>query len=376
MPSLRVGLTSNQTTRAGHADWEEATTKSTNRAAARQRHGNAVRPQHGPLPPGALEARLRVDVHLRSNGRSALARDVRRGLSLPQKMLPPKYFYDDCGSRLFDAICDVPEYYLTRTEHALLAAVADEVVALAAPQDLVELGSGASRKTRLLLDALQRAGVRTHYVPIDVSESMLRRSAETLLTDYPALQIHALVGDYERHLHCVRSGRRQLVVFLGSSIGNFTPAEAARFLRRVAEQLDRGDHFLLGVDLVKDHAVLHAAYNDAVGLTAEFNRNILRVINRTLDATFNPDAFDHVAFFNPEASQIEMHLRARTKQTVRIRALDMRVALAAGETIHTEISRKFTRDETVAMLRQAGFEPVRWFEPANRYFGLALARRQ
>lgn len=335
-----------------------------------------MRLQRGPLPAGARDGRLHVDVQLRSNGRAALARAVRRGLLLPQKMLPPKYFYDDYGSRLFDAICDLPEYYLTRTEHALLDAVADEIIALAAPRDLVELGSGASRKTRLLLDALQRAGVHPRYVPIDVSEGMLRRSAHILLGDYPTLQIHAVVGDYERHLPCVRNGRRQLVVFLGSSIGNFTPDEADRFLRRVAEQLNRGDHFLLGVDLVKDHAVLHAAYNDAAGVTAEFNRNILQVVNRALGATFDASAFDHVAFYNAEASQIEMHLRARAAHAVHIGALDMRVAFAAGETIHTEISRKFTRDDTVAMLQRAGFEPVRWFEPANRYFGLALGTRQ
>jgi L-histidine N-alpha-methyltransferase len=333
-------------------------------------------PQGGPLPVGRHEARLRIDVHVDSNGRSALAVDVQRGLSLRQKALPPKYFYDDYGSRLFEAICDLPEYYLTRTEHALLAAAADEIVSLAAPDDLVEFGSGASRKTRLLLDALQRARLRTHYVPIDVSESMLRRSAQVLLRDYPELQIHAVVEDYERHPHRAPKGRRQLLVFLGSSIGNFTPVEAERFLRRVAAQLNRGDHFLLGVDLVKDQAVLHAAYNDAAGLTAEFNRNVLRVINRSLDATFDPLGFDHVAFFNAPASQIEMYLRARVAHTVRINALDSTVAFAKGETIHTEISRKFTRAETEALLQRSGLDPVRWFEPANRYFGLALARRR
>ncbi len=333
-------------------------------------------PQGRPRPAEPQEPRLRIDVRLASDSRTAMAFEVEHGLTLRQKMLPPKYFYDDHGSQLFEAICGLPEYYLTRTEHAVLATAADEIIRIAAPDDLVELGSGAARKTRLLLDALQRAGRRrTCYVPIDVSESMLRRSAHALLADYPALRIHAVVEDYEHHLHRRAGGKRQLVVFLGSSIGNFTPLHAERFLRRVAAHLNHGDHFLLGVDLVKDPAVLHAAYNDEAGLTAAFNRNILRVVNRTLDATFEPWRFDHVAFFNAEASQIEMHLRARETHAVRIGALGSTVALARGETIHTEISRKFTRSETEALLQRSGFDPVRWFEPSNRYFGLALARR-
>lgn len=332
--------------------------------------------RRGPLPGGRCGSRLRIDVHLDSSTRSALALDVRRGLAQRQKMLPPKYFYDDRGSKLFDAICDLPEYYLTRTEHALLTAVADEVVRLSVPQDLVEFGSGALRKTRLLLDALQRTGRGTRYVPMDVSESMLRRGTQALLGDYPEIEIHAVVGDYERHLDRLPTGRRRLVAFLGSTIGNFTPAEAHGFLRRVAEHMNAGEHFLLGVDVVKRYDVLHAAYNDAAGLTAEFNRNILRVINRGLDATFDPSAFGHVAFFNAAASQIEMHLRAYEAHAVHIHGLALTVSLAAGETILTEISRKFTRIETEAMLRDAGFEPVRWFEPANKYFGLALAKRR
>jgi L-histidine N-alpha-methyltransferase len=353
---------------------KEATTKATSAATVPEQSIGAKRPYH--RPPAARARHLRVEVHLEPRRRTALASDVRRGLSLPQKTLPPKYFYDDRGSRLFEAICDLPEYYLTRTEQALLETVADDIVATTDAQDLVEFGSGASRKTRLLLDALQRAGVATRYVPMDVSESMLRCSARALLDEYPAIEIHAIVGDYERHLEHLPNGRHRLVAFLGSSLGNFTPPEADAFLRRVAAQLNRGDHFLLGVDLVKDHAVLHAAYNDAAGVTAEFNRNILRVINRTLDGTFDPAAFEHVAFFNVEASQIEMHLRARAAHTVVIGALDMTVSFCAGETIHTEISRKFTRPETTEMFQHAGFDLVRWFEPANRYFALALARRR
>jgi L-histidine N-alpha-methyltransferase len=332
-------------------------------------------PRRGPSPAERGASRLRIDVHLGPASHSGLALDVRRGLSLRQKMVPPKYFYDDRGSKLFDAICNVPEYYLTRTEHALLTTAADEIVDLSIPEDLVEFGSGASRKTRLLLDALQRTGRRTRYVPMDVSESMLRRGTHALLGDYPELEIHAVVGDYEQHLDRLPNGRRRLVAFLGSTIGNLTPAEAHRFLRRVAEHMNPGDHFLLGVDVVKHGDVLHAAYNDTAGLTAEFNRNILRVINRELDATFDPAGFEHVAFFNADASQVEMHLRAHTTHAVEIHGLTLTVSFAAGETILTEISRKFTRPETETMLRGAGFEPVRWFEPENRYFGLALARR-
>jgi len=331
-------------------------------------------PRRGPSPAERGASRLRIDVHLDSASRSTLARDIGRGLSLRQKMLPPKYFYDDRGSKLFDAICDLPEYYLTRTEYALLTAAADEIVNLSAPEDLVEFGSGASRKTRLLLDAVQRTGRRMRYVPMDVSESMLRRGTHALLGDYPEIEIHALVGDYEQHLDRLPDGRRRLVVFLGSTIGNLTPAEAHRFLHRVAEHMNPGDHFLLGVDVVKHPGVLHAAYNDTAGLTAEFNRNILHVINRELDATFDPARFEHVAFFNADASQIEMHLRADAPHAVEIHGLPLTVSFAAGETILTEISRKFTRPKTEAMLRGAGFEPVRWFEPGNRYFGLALAR--
>ena len=319
---------------------------------------------------------MRLEGHFDAVTWSAqLAQDVRIGLTRPQKMLPPKYFYDQRGSELFDAICDTPEYYLTRTEQTLLEQYADAIVATAQPSELVEFGSGTSRKTRLLLDAMQRRQRRVRYVAIDVSEATLRASARRLLDEYPQLSMHAVVGDYERHLHHLPNGAQRLVAFIGSTLGNFTAAEADVFLARVAAQLTPGEYFLLGIDLVKDPEVLHAAYNDAAGITAEFNRNILRVMNHALQGHFNPAAFDHVAFFNPEASQIEMHLRARRAHAVRVDALGMTVHLSEGETIHTEISRKFTRPDTEAMLRRAGFEPVRWFEPANRYFGLALSRR-
>jgi len=324
-----------------------------------------------PLRP---EQRLRIDVHRTLSPADGLARDVRAGLLAPRKTLPPKYFYDDHGSRLFDAICDLPEYYPTRTEQALLERVADEIVAHSAPLDVIELGSGASRKTRILLDALTRAEHHVRYIPVDVSAGMLRDAALALLRAYPQLRVHGVVADYEHDLDRLPPGRHRLFLFLGSTIGNLTPPAAAEFLANIRRQLHLGDYFLLGTDLVKSTAVLEAAYNDSAGVTAEFNRNVLHVINRALDADFDVERFDHVAFFNREQSQIEMHLRARETHQVAIRGLDLHVAFAAGETIHTEISRKFTRAEVTAMLQAADFALTRWYTPANRYFGLALAR--
>jgi L-histidine Nalpha-methyltransferase len=320
------------------------------------------------------DGRLRIQVARPEASLRTLARDVRVGLQSPHKWLPPKYFYDDRGAQLFDAICDLPEYYLTRTEQALLATVAADIVALTAPADLVEFGSGASRKTRILLDAFTRAGCALRYIPMDVSEGMLRRAARTLLRDYPQLRVHGIVADYEEELAALPAGRRRLVIFLGSTIGNFTPAATARFLAGVHRHLASGDHFLLGVDLVKPVDVLEAAYNDRAGVTAEFNRNILRVVNRELDAGFDPEQFEHVAFFNAEQSQIEMHLRARSAHQVDIRRLRLTVPFVAGETIHTEISRKFTAGAACAMLVAAGFDPLRWYTPEDHAFGLALAR--
>jgi L-histidine N-alpha-methyltransferase len=318
--------------------------------------------------------RLHIDAQGATSITAELARDVRRGLLAPQKTLPPKYFYDDRGGHLFEAICELPEYYLTRTEEALLARATPEITALADPTDVVEFGSGASRKTRMLLDALASSGRPLRYIPMDISEAMLRQAAASLLARYPLLAVHAVVGDYDHDLHRIPPGRRRLVLFLGSTIGNLTRAATARFVATVRRLLAAGDYFLLGVDLVKPVAVLEAAYNDRAGVTAAFNRNVLRVINGHLEADFRPDRFAHVAFFNREASQIEMHLRAGAAHRVVIRKLDLTVSFAAGETIHTEISRKFTLPEVQSMLAGAGFTLVRWYTPPNGYFGLALAR--
>ena len=306
---------------------------------------------------------------------STLADDVRRGLAGRRKHIPPKHFYDETGSRLFDRICELPEYYLTRSEEQLLERSAAEILDAASPTDLIELGSGASRKTKLLLDAAEALGMAPRYHPLDVCEPMLRASGEALLARYPWLEVHALVADYERHLAALPDGKRRLVVFLGSTIGNFSPKRAAAFLDAIAARLRPGEFFLLGADLVKRAAVLEAAYDDRAGITAEFNRNVLRVINRELGADFNPSAFEHVAFFDPRKRQIEMHLRARRPQRVTLAGLGMTVPFAAGETLHTEISRKFTRRGLEGLCRRAGFAPERWFALDDPAFGLLLCRR-
>lgn len=328
-----------------------------------------------PIGPVALDPLLHIEQHRAPHvHRDRLGQDVRAGLSARPKRLPPKYFYDDRGSQLFDAICDLPEYYLTRTEHALLRRVAAPIIEAVRPSHLIELGSGASRKTRLLLDALQREQPRPVYVPIDVSGGMLRQSAIALRAAYPRLRVHGLVADFEDGVPALPAGRCRLVAYLGSSIGNFEPPHDRRLLAAIAARLQRGDALLLGVDLVKARATLEAAYDDAAGVTAEFNRNMLRVVNRELGADFRPERFEHVAFFNAAASQVEMHLRAREAQTVTIAALDLVVEFAAGETIHTESSRKFTRAMVQALFDASGFHLERWDESPDAAFALALGR--
>ncbi|MGH7803500.1 MAG: L-histidine N(alpha)-methyltransferase [Candidatus Binatia bacterium] len=335
------------------------------------------------LPPGTMhllrslpaggESPFALEKRPLPNVRAALARDARRGLAGRTKSLPPKYFYDERGSRLFDAICDLPEYYLTRTETALLERHAADVIASSNPQTLIELGAGTSRKTRLLLAAAARARVDLLYVPIDVCEEVLRETGEELVREFPRLRVQALVADYERER--LPDGPNRLVAFLGSTIGNLDPAQARRFLKRLGEDLRPGEHLLLGADLVKPVERLEAAYNDSAGVTAEFNRNLLRVLNRELDGDFPAEAFEHVAFFDRRKSRIEMHLRARQPLKARLKAIDLVVALRAGETIHTEVSRKFKVEGLDRTLANAGFSTVRWYLPADVGYALVLAER-
>ncbi|HXV34700.1 MAG TPA: L-histidine N(alpha)-methyltransferase [Gaiellaceae bacterium] len=318
---------------------------------------------------------LQIDVHLTgADLRRELAGDVREGLGRFPKELPPRWFYDERGSRLFDEITRLPEYYLTRREREILAARAPEVAALTGAETLVELGSGTSEKTRLLLDALREEGRLRRFVPVDVSEPTLRVAAEAVAAEYPGLEVHAVVGDLERHLELLPPGGTRLVAFLGSTIGNLLPAERARFLAGLRGALAPGEWLLVGADLVKDEARLLAAYDDAAGVTAEFNRNVLAVINRELRGEFDLGAFDHVARWDAEGERIELLLRSRRDQRVPVRDLGIEPEFAAGEEMRTEWSAKFRRETVEAELAEAGFTPVRWWADGAGDFGVALAR--
>jgi L-histidine N-alpha-methyltransferase len=317
--------------------------------------------------------RYRADVHVDDAMlRAALADDVRRGLGARVKWLPPKYFYDDAGSALFERITRLPEYYLTRAEQALLDAHASAILDDVRPREIVELGAGSPAKVRRLLAALNGGGPLARYVPVDVDASMLAAAATALLAEGGVGEVHAVVGDFERHLDRVPpSLGRRLVAFLGSTLGNLDPPGRHALLLEVSRLLAPDDRFLLGVDLVKSPRALHAAYDDAAGVTAEFNRNILRVINRRLGADFDAEAFGHYARWDAEEARVEMHLVAPTDHTVRVRDLDMTLDFEAGETIWTESSYKFTRASVEAMLGAAGLVLERW--DTDGAFGLALA---
>ncbi len=312
--------------------------------------------------------------HLPGGTGMDLGTDVRRGLTRYPKQLPPKYFYDERGSRLFDQICRTPEYYPTRTEDTLLARVAMDVVHRCRPALIVELGSGTARKTRHLLDACARLGCRCGYAPVDVCAEVLLESGRALVDSYPWLNVEAWCGDYAGALAALppAPGPR-LFVFLGGTIGNYDEDEALTFLRGMRAVMAPADTLLLGADRVKDPAVLHAAYNDAQGLTAAFNLNILAVINRELQARFDLGLFAHRAGYDESRSRIEMHLRARCDQVVPIDALGMTVPFHAGESVRTEISRKFTPDTLATLLDDAGFHCAAHYEPKDGYFSLMMA---
>jgi L-histidine N-alpha-methyltransferase len=327
-------------------------------------------PPRSPAAPVTLDNALAL-----ADGRT-LADDVRDGLTRTPKWLPPKHLYDSRGSALFDQICELPEYYPTRTERTILERIAGQLIADTAASELVELGSGSAAKTRLLLDAMAAAGTLERFVAVDVSERAVRESAAELSREYPGLRVHGLIGDFTCHLGRLPAptGPR-LLAFLGGTIGNLDPATRGDFLHTVAGLLTANDHLLLGTDLVKDRATLEAAYNDAAGVTAEFNHNILHVINRELGANFDPDAFEHVAVFDAHTASIEIGLRARTAQEVELPAIALRVRFAAGEELHTQTSTKFTRERVAAELGAAGLELTAWHTDPNVWFALSLARR-
>jgi L-histidine N-alpha-methyltransferase len=326
-------------------------------------------------PQTVIETAIRIDSHLGGADQRSLADDVLDGLTRPFKELPPKHFYDARGAELFDRICELPEYYPTRAERAILAESADELASLTGAAELVELGSGTAAKTRVLLDALHAAGTLRRYVPVDVTESMVRDCAEELTEEYPGLQVHGVIGDFERHLdHVPPAIGPRVVAFLGGTIGNFPPGSRRRFLREITGLLGPEDHLLLGTDLVKDRHALEAAYDDAQGVTAEFNRNVLEVLNRELGAEFDPEDFDHVALFDSEHEWIEMRLRARREHTTLVRDLDLPVHFHAGEELRTEISAKFTPERLHADLSAANLELVRWLTDPDGQFAVTLSR--
>ncbi|WP_020576583.1 L-histidine N(alpha)-methyltransferase [Actinopolymorpha alba] len=305
---------------------------------------------------------------------ASLASDVRHGLSQMPKALPPKYFYDARGSELFERITRLPEYYPTRAEHAILTAYADDIARRAGADTLLELGSGSSTKTRLLLDGMRATGRLHGYVPVDVSESALRGALEALLRDYPGVRMHGVVADFERHLHLLPTEGSRLVAFLGGTIGNFPPEPRARFLAALRANLHDGDRLLLGTDLVKDPHRLVLAYDDSARVTADFNRNVLRVINQSLDGDFMPEAFEHVAIWDPHQEWIEMRLRSATDQSARINGLDLVVDFAAGEEMRTEISAKFRPDGVEKELAAAGLTLEAWWTDPPGDFALSLSR--
>lgn len=316
-----------------------------------------------------------LEIHLEEQDLDrALREDVRVGLTASPKWLPPKWFYDARGSELFEEITRLPEYYPTRAERAVLAAHAADVAALTGAKTLIELGSGSSEKTRLLLDAFTRHGDLGTFVPLDVSVSALRGSTEQIAAAYPGLRVRGIVGDFTRHLDRLPTGGRRLVAFLGGTIGNLLPGERAGFLTAMRAALEVGDWLLIGTDLVKDPGVIVPAYDDAAGVTAEFNRNVLRVINRELGADFDVAAFRHVAVWDPDREWIEMRLRA--ERPTRVRVLDLDVEFAAGEELRTEVSAKFRPAGVAAELDRAGFARQAFWTDPDGLFGVSLARAE
>ncbi len=303
----------------------------------------------------------------------ALRRDVFHGLQQTPKSLPPKWFYDSVGSELFDQITRLPEYYPTRAEAEILRARAADIASASGADTLVELGSGTSEKTRMLLDALRDRGSLRRFVPFDVDATILATAATAIQREYRGIEIEAVCGDFEAHLNEIPRGGRRLFAFLGSTIGNLTAEPRGKFLSALAAQMRPGDTLLLGTDLVKDTDRLVRAYDDAAGVTAAFNRNVLAVINRQLDADFDVDAYQHVARWNAAEERIEMWLRAGRRQKVRVGALDLTVDFAGGEEMLTEVSCKFRPDGVRAELADAGLRRTGWWTDGAADFGLSLA---
>jgi L-histidine Nalpha-methyltransferase len=327
------------------------------------------------MNPRAAAEPIEIEVHLRADGGVRMEREVRLGLTGRPKELAPKYLYDERGSRLFEQITELPEYYPTRAEREILARRSAEIVAAAGePGTLVELGSGSAAKTRHLLSAMRDAGCLATYVPVDISEEITRATAGSLVAEYAGLSVRGLVCDFEHDLERIPDGGDgRLVAFLGGTIGNLYPDARRDFLARIGALLEPGDRILLGTDLVKQHDRLEAAYNDSQGVTAEFNKNVLLVLNRELDGDFDPDGFEHVARYDAEHAWMDIGLRSLRHQTVRLEALDLTVRFAPDEEMRTEISSKFTRERLDDIYCEAGLQPAGWFTDEAEDYALSLA---
>ncbi len=321
--------------------------------------------------------RITIQVNLPPGGPlSGMAADVRAGLTSPFKELSPRYFYDERGSELFEQITELEEYYPTRCERTILEHRAAEICEAAnRPASLIELGSGSARKTQVLLDAMRDAGCLETYCPVDISEEITRETAERIAREYDGISVRGLVCDFEFDLERVPVGGPRVIALLGGTIGNFAPHQRAGFLRRISNLLGPEDRFLLGTDLVKEPRILEAAYNDSEGVTAEFNKNVLAVLNRELGADFEIGSFEHVARWDPENLWVDIRLRSLANQVVNVSALDMLVPFGAGEEMRTEISTKFLRPGLEGIYREAGLELTDWWTDPEGLYALSLARR-
>lgn len=330
----------------------------------------------------SIDERLQIQHLLSQNTLSAQqkieASNVIKGLTQTPKSLPARYFYDDYGSMLFEQICQLPEYYLTRTETAILQKYAGTIAQITGACELVELGSGSSTKTRILLDACDRLGYPLRYIPIDVSAGILESSARLLLADYPSLQVQALVSTYELALKQLKPSQlnSRVICFIGSSLGNLNPQECQVFFSQITNALAPGEYFLLGVDLHKSKDLLEAAYNDSQGVTAAFNLNMLNHLNHRFDANFDLTQFEHHAFYSETQQQIEMHLRSLQPQNIELRALNLTIKLDLNETILTEISRKFDVNDLKKDLQSQGLKTLNIWTDVNNWFGLLLCQMQ
>jgi L-histidine N-alpha-methyltransferase len=327
------------------------------------------------MNPAATD-RVSVDVHLPPGGPlSGMAADVRAGLTRPFKALSPRYFYDERGSQLFEQITELPEYYPTRCEREILQTESESICEAAnGPASLIELGSGSARKTQVLLDAMRKACCLETYCPVDISEQITRDTAEQIASEYDDVDVRGLVCDFELDLERIPVGGPRLIAFLGGTIGNFEPQQRSGFLHRVANLLGPEDRFLLGTDLVKDRKTLETAYNDSQGVTSEFNKNVLAVLNRELGADFDLDSFEHVARWDPENLWVDIRLRSLSNQVVNVTALDMQVAFSAGEEMRTEISTMFARSGLEGIYAEAGLELTDWWTDPDGLYALSLAR--